>query len=227
VRAVRLNPPLPPAVPDPAGLRQEIPAGFAPGPYDVVVTPPGGASASALRNGFLVCGGGTLFARLEPDRRASAVGPTPLPWRLMVEGDAAWFEPVPRHAARLLLPALGAEPEIRLASGREAIEIHLPAGGGRPRVLLSGADQDAMLASWRNLMDDQGIALTPEDDRSYGPLRLAVMPGGGSGAPRRYRYEFEAGRLVDARAWGPEARLDFEVTAVDSLGCDSRAAESL
>jgi hypothetical protein len=204
-----------------------IPAGFAPGPYDVQVTGADGSPVATLPNGFIVCGAGNLSAHLEASRQASAIGPTPAPWRLVVEGDAAWFEPVPHHEARLLLPALGADPMVRQASGREAIEIRLPPGGGRPTVLLSGADRDAMLALWASIVAGGGIALPRIDARSYGTFRLEVHPGGSPGALRRYRYEFESGTLTEARAWGSDARLDFEVLAVDSQGCDSRVVESL
>jgi hypothetical protein len=228
VRTVRLNPELPtPSLNTGDRLKQEIPAGFTPGPYDVQVTSPDGVSDSVLPNGLLVCGAGSLAAHLEPPRLPSAVGPTPAPWRLLVEGDAALFDPVPRHQARLLLPAFPADPEIHQDSGREAIEISLPAKGGRATVLLSGADRDQMLERWRQILQQGGIELPRLDAHSYGELRLAVHPGLGAGAPQRYRFEFDAGRLVDARAWGTEAHLEFEVTAVDALGCDSRALESL
>jgi hypothetical protein len=228
VRSVRLNPLLPPAVPDGAGgLRQEIPAGFAPGPYDVqAMTAEGIPIGPPVRNGFIVCGGGDLSARLEPSRLPSPVGPTPAPWRLVVSGDASLFDPPPRHAALLRLPALPGEPIVRQDSGRESIEIRIPAAGP-PVVLLSGRDREAMLSMWRAAVAAGGFPLPRLDTRTYGPLRLEVHPGRGDGAPRRIRYEFDAGILTGAAAWGDGARLDFEVTAVDPLGCDSRVVESL
>ncbi|HUD73022.1 MAG TPA: hypothetical protein VMQ62_13770, partial [Dongiaceae bacterium] len=85
----------------------------------------------------------------------------------------------------------------------------------------------AMLALWRSLAEGGGIPLPRRDPRTYGDFRLALQPGAGAGAPQRYRYEFESGRLTDARAWGSGARLDFEVTAVDSQGCDRRVLATL
>jgi hypothetical protein len=93
-------------------------------------------------------------------------------------------------------------------------------------VLLSGNDRAAMLALWTAALAD-GIPLPRMDARSYGPLRLEVHPGDGAGAPARWRFDFESGVLTGASAWGVGARLDFEVTAVDDLGCDSRVVESL
>jgi hypothetical protein len=228
VRSVRLNPALPPAVPDAAGrLTQEIPGGFAPGPYDVQVTRADGSPlAGPVRNAFLVCGGGDLSARLVSGRRPSEIGPTPSPWRLVVEGEPALFDPQPRHEARLLLPALPAEPLLRADSGRDAIEIALPPGG-EAVVRLSGGDRDALRALWRDIAAGGGVPLPRLDAHSYGPLRLERHPGGGSGMPRRWRFEFEAGRLIRADAWGDGASLDFQVTATDASGCDRHTEASL
>jgi len=225
VRVARLNPPLsPPVATTDAGLSQEVPAGFTPGPYDVLVTGPGAAVDPPLRDGFIVCAARPLSARLEPSRvPASAVGPTAAPWRLVVEGDAAFFRPEPRHVARLLLPALPGAPEIGHASGRSAIEVRQAKHGGPFSILLSGPDREAMAAFWETIAVQGGIDLPRIDAHNYGDLRLALQPGNGAGAPQRYRYEFVDGRLVAARAWGSGADLRFTVTAADALGCESEA----
>ena len=40
----------------------------------------------------------------------------------------------------------------------------------------------------------------------------------------RYRYVFEAGRLVGAGAWGPGAALLFDVSAGDPDGCGAETS---
>ena len=228
VRAVRLNPALAAAVPDAggAGLRQDIPAGFAPGPYDVQLTGADGTPiGEPVRNGFVVCGAASLQARLTPSRLPSEMGPTPSPWSLQIEGDAAFFDPAPRHEARLLLPALGTAPKFRFDAGREAIDITVV--GGAAIVRLSGSDRAAMQAIWDAAVAQGGFPLPRLDARAYGPLRLGVHPGNGSGGPRRWRFELPSGILTRAEAWGHDAGLEFEVTGTDALGCDARAADSL
>jgi len=228
VRAVRLNPGLPPAAPEASGgLRVEIPAGFTPGPYDVqVVRADGTPLAPPIRNAFVVCGGGDLAARLVASRLPSAVGPTPAPWRLEVSGSPDLFEPAPRHEARLLLPPLPAGPLLRFDAGRDAIDITIPRAG--PAVVrLSGSDRAALLALWNAALAGGGLPLPRLDARTYGPLRLATLPGEGAGGPRRFRFEFEGGVLTSASAWGDGARLDFTVSAGDASGCDLRAETSL
>jgi hypothetical protein len=227
-RAVRLNPPLPPAVPDATGaLRVEIPAGFSPGPYDVqVMLADGTPFAPPVRNAFTVCGGGDLAARLVASRSPSAVGPTPAPWRLEVSGASDLFEPAPRHEARLLLPALPGGSLLRSDAGREAIDITIPRDGPA-FVRLSGSDRPAMLALWNAALGGVGLALPRLDARAYGPLRLETHPGEGAGGPMRYRFELDAGVVTSASAWGNGARLEFAVTAMDAIGCEVHTAASL
>jgi hypothetical protein len=230
IRSVRLNPPLPPSSAGGATrLEQVIPAGFTPGPYDVMVTSAGPGTESVLHDGFVVCGGGSLTAELVPSRPpASVVGPTPVAWRLLVGGDDAWFRPEPRHDARLLLPALPGDVGISFVRGREAIELRMPAGQGETaRVVLSGADGAAMRALWDAIAARGGIDLPRLDAASYGEFRLGLAPGTGAGAPARYRFEFEAGRLAAARAWGESADLRFQVIATDPAGCGAEATTLL
>jgi hypothetical protein len=229
VRLARLNPALPPpAAPSGSILTQEVPQGFTPGPYDVLVSGEDASAVAVLHNGFIVCAAQALAARLEPvttpvSDAAWGAGT----WRLVVDGDPAFFQPAPRHTARLLLPLLAGAPGATYASGRPAIELRQARPFGPFTVHLSGPDRDSIDALWRTILDQGGIDLPRLDARAYGDLRLAVLPGGGKAAPQRYRYEFEDGRLAAAKAWGAGADLRFAVTALDAQGCGSEAAASL
>jgi hypothetical protein len=233
VRAVRLNPPLPPASPVAEGLRQEIPPGFNPGVYDVQVTTPGGsgggpglAAGPILHNGFTVCGIAPLTARLEPSQPPPGAGPSPFPWRLAIEGDDAWFDPGAQRSAMLLLPAIPADPIVLQDSGREAIDIRLPRAGGRASVLLSGSDRLRMQSLWAEFLKQGGVPLPAIDAHNFGPFRLETHPGEGAEGPARYRFELDNGALSAVFTWGPDAHLEFQVGAIDTRGCDRRTSTS-
>jgi hypothetical protein len=224
-RAVRPNPPLPAASSAADGLRQEIPAGFAPGLYDVQVTAPAGPGPIA-KNAFTVCGPAPLAARLVPSQPPAGNGPTPFPWTLEVDGDAAWFEAGAQRTALLLLPQLPADPIVQQDSGRDAIEIRLPRAGGRATVLLSGSDRAGMLSRWQSFLEQAGVPLPAIDAHAFGPLQVETHPDDGGGAPARYRFELTNGALSAALAWGGDARLEFQVGAIDTRGCDRRTLTS-
>ncbi len=239
-----------PAVPRPMEVTAEsltvaLPAGFAPGPYDVQVTQPD-ETTLVLPDGFFVCPRRVLGARLVPadsaDRAVPGAAPA-LRFSVELSGDDAFFTPAPRHRARLLLPTLPAQVEARYARGTPGIELRLGPGPGAATALLFGPDPQGAARLWEEIRSAAGIDLPRLDDRRYGEMRLSVLADpegpvgqaaprgsptpaagrgtGDTGAPLRYRYEFEAGRLVEARAWGPGTALVFAASAMDPDGCET------
>ena len=174
-------------------------------------------------------------ARRPPRGVAPSTSPSSL-WRLELSGDTELFAPGSRRQARLLLPALPQDMEVRFTPGPLLIDLRLGPRSDRGVALLSGPNVDAVAPLWRAIRGAGGIDLPGLDDRSYGPFGLAVLadqerpaaPAAGSGSPApagplRYRYRFETERLVDASAWGEGAELIFEVTAADRDDCDAEA----
>src|SRR6267142_1871578 len=236
LRIIRPNPaiPGPQAKPD-SGLAVMLPAGFTPGPYDLQVTGPDGAIA-LLPDGFLVCRHLDLAARLvsvdSNDAPGRAAEGAPGLYRLVLSGDDDLFSPGAARRARLLLPALPARVEVRAATGPSIIELRIGPSPGEATVLVSGPDPAAAALQWETIRAAGGVDLPPLDETTYGDLRLSVLAGAGGpagraagraprepGPPVRYRYVFEAGRLVGAGAWGPGAALLFDVSAGDPDGC--------
>jgi len=236
LRIIRPNP----AIPEPqddsgSSLTVTLPAGFTPGPYDVQVTGPDGTTA-VVPDGFIVCRHLNLVGELVPAGSKDAAGRAPdgAPglYRLVLRGDHDLFSPGAARRARLLLPALPARVEVRAATGPALIELRIGPSPGEATALVSGLDPVAALLQWETIRAAGGIDLAALDETTYGDLRLSVLadaggPAGGSagraprdpGAPVRYRYGFEAGRLVGAGAWGPGAALVFDVSAGDPDGC--------
>jgi len=236
LRIIRPNPAIPGPQSNPdSGLAVTLPAGFTPGPYDLQVTGPDGAIA-LLPDGFLVCRHLDLAARLAsvgsndaPGRAADAA--TGL-YRLVLSGDDDLFSPGAARRARLLLPALPSRVEVRAATGPSIIELRIGPSPGEATALVSGPDPAAAVLQWETIRAARGVDLPPLDETTYGDLRLSVLAGAGGpagreagraprepGPPVRYRYVFEAGRLVGAGAWGPGAALLFDVSAGDPDGC--------
>jgi hypothetical protein len=141
---------------------------------------------------------------------------------------------------------------VRYARGTPGIELRVGPSPGEATVLLSGRDPQGAARLWEEIRNAGGIDLTRLDDRSYGEMRLSVLadadgrvvpigpavpgdastPDAGRGSPvpgpsMRYRYEFEAGRLVEARAWGSGAALVFDAAATDPVGCEAEARVTL
>ena len=236
-----------PAAPDPdvvSGQSQTLalPAGYAPGPYDVQLTQSDGA-ALVVPDGFLVCPRRPLAARLVAVAGGGAAGRAVVPalrFRLEVSGDEEFFTPEPRHAGRLLLPALPPLIVERFEPGPSWIDLRLDQAPDEAVVTLHGPDAREAARLWEEIRASGGIALPRLDTRSYGPLRLSVLAGsggpshapgdggpGGRGTRLRYHFNFEAGRLMGARAWGAGAELQFEVEATDPDGCEASTRASL
>jgi hypothetical protein len=235
LRVVRPNPPLTaPSVVTPDTMVLTVPSGLAPGPYDVAVANPAG-SPQALPNGFAVCGRRDLSARLVPvDPRGRPGEPASSSWRLVLDGDGEFFQPQPRHQARLLLPVLPPELEVRSSGGapagprepaaKAAIELHLSAGSEAGVVLLLGPRGGGVEDLWAGIARAGAIDLPRFDDRGYGDFRLSTRADRSStAAPARYRFEFEGGRLSAVRILGAATDLVFEVEAADEAGCVTRA----
>jgi hypothetical protein len=214
-----------------------VPPGLVPGPYDVAVANPTGGP-QALPNGFVVCGRRDLSARLVAVEARGPHGEAASSlWRLVLDGDGEFFRPEARHQARLLLPALpsdlvvrsraveaGGEPE---PAGKAVIELRLSAGAGSGVVILLGSPGSGVEDLWARFARAGAIDLAPLDGRSYGELRLADLADGSSlVAPRRYRFEFEDGRLTAVRTRGAGVDLWFEVDASDGSGCVTRTLAS-
>ena len=176
LQIVAPNPPLP-AASSVAGtaIAQPLPAGFSPGPYDVQVTQPAGGTL-LLPDGFFVCPRHRLDARLvtqvgarrPPRGVAPARAPSSL-WRLELSGDAELFAPGSQRQARLLLPALPQDMEVRFAPGPVLIDLRLDRRSDRGVALLSGPSLDAVAPLWRAIRAGEGIDLPGLDDHSYGP----------------------------------------------------------
>ena len=126
---------------------------------------------------------------------------------------------------------------MRAETGPPRIELRIGPAAGEAVAVVSGPDPAEAVLEWEAIRSAGGIDLTAIDERAFGDLRLSVLadadvPAAGSagrvrrdpGPFLRYRYGFEAGRLVEAGSWGPGASLRFDVTASDSDGC---GAESL
>ncbi len=234
LRIIRPNPAI--AEPETASgstLGITLPAGFAPGPYDVQVTGPDGVTV-LLPNGILVCPRHALTARLVPFGPAGAPATVPgggaVVYRLRLDGDVDLFSPGSERGARLLLPALPSRVEVRTIPGAPWIDLRLGPAPAEATVIVSGPDIQESALLWEGIRAAGGIPLGALDARTYGDLRLALLPGAGppsgretwnAGPGLRYRYALEAGRLVEARAWGPGADLVFEISAVDADGCEA------
>ena len=223
-----------------------VPDGFNPGPYHVLVRNPGG-EADTLRNGFRACERRVLNCTLQSLNDSRSPRPWPwtssTTWRLLIEGDDVFFEPLPRHEALLRLPDLPAEVEMHevpaKGSGRTTIELHIFPRHDRARVRLVGADVEGLRELWAQMRSAGGIALKRINDRAYGDITLSVSPNPaghspvGRGASRgrgagsssqpttRYRYDFVDGQLTGARAFGPDADLVLEVVARDKYHCET------
>jgi hypothetical protein len=247
LQVVRLNPRLSEPEATAAGvLRVVVPSGFTPGPYHVLVTHRDGTT-ERLPNGFRICRGRALEARLEPV--IDPAGPAqvmPVPWRLRVEGDDLFFSPEPRHQARLLLPPLPADPIVEPVPGgpgERAIKLDLLPAADEARVRLIGDDPAALERLWNQARAEGGFPLLRRDAHTYGDLTLAVavrdvldaawqpadVPVGPlptSTGALRIRYEFTGDVLTAARAEGREADLIVETTADDGEQCVYRTTAS-
>jgi len=241
LRIIRPNPAISGTQANPdSGLAVTLPAGFTPGPYDLQVTGPDGAIA-LLPDGFLVCRHLDLAARLVSvglnDAPGRAADGAPGLYRLLLSGDDDLFSPGAARRARLLLPALPARVEVRAATGPSLIELRIGPSPGEATALVSGPDPAAAALQWETIRAAGGVDLAALGQTTYGDLRLSVLAGAGGpagraagraprepGPPVRYRYAFEAGRLVGAGAWGPGAALLFDVSAGDPDGCGAETS---
>jgi hypothetical protein len=217
-----------------ATLEFNVPRGFAVGPYDVLVTNPDG-STNALDNGYVACPRRQWTAELRPliDGLPPALEPPSVSWMLEVGGDSTFFDPEPLHRALLLLPDLPEKLETRFeqgdGSGRVAIDIKFFSGADSGIVLLTADDQQQVTDFWRRVTTSGGFDIDRLDRDRYRELGLRVFPrrrGTADRAPVRYRFDLLGERLEMARAWGLDADLVFETTAVDRLGCERREETS-
>jgi len=244
---VRVNPPLRDifVLPD-TSVHVTVPGGFTPGPYQMLVTNPGGET-DKLHNGFRACERRSLIGTLEPvlDIASPEVTRKPVMWRMTLEGDEVFFGPKVRHEAVLRLPALPSNLESRFepgdGSGRMAIELHLTPLLDSGEVVLIGDDPTALTVLWDEAMSEGGCALQVLDNHTYGDVVLEVYRTPGSGSPQwsqlgdlpgdiigpayapvRYRYDFSAeGVLTEARAWGPDVDLVIQAVGEDKYRCET------
>jgi hypothetical protein len=230
LQVIRLNPPITDIQVAPLHeIDSTVPTGFTPGPYNVLVTNPGG-ERGMLRNGYVVCArrpfSGQLLPQYHPD--ASSVSPDALPWRLVLEGDGQFFEPTPHHEAILALPELPADLETEHrpgdGTGTVVIELRLDPRFDTGTVLLIGDDPGEVDALWNAALGAGGFGLPRYDARSYGDaiLHLDRTPWTGTGAPVRYRYDFAEGQLTRALGRASDADLVVEVAATDHSDCETR-----
>jgi hypothetical protein len=235
LRVARLNPPVEtfgPSSDTRANVR--VPAGMAPGTYDLVVSAPDGG-AGELANGFVACVRRELNAVL---RRVPGGRPSDdLRWRVHVDGDDAFFSRAGSVAAFVRLPDLGASPSVAFkpAKDGESIVVEMRStDAARPaQVVLRGSDAAAARSLWQHLRADGGAGLSRLDAHAFGDIVLdhvAVPPSlfpqtrqsvASAVRPARYLFEFSSGALTGVRARGPGADVQIRVVAEDPAGCRS------
>jgi hypothetical protein len=176
-------------------VEAEVPAGFHPGPYDVLVIDEEGSFVE-LPNAFRACLRRDLQATLEPvlaaelpsDPRAlrGLLDERPR-WRVTIEGDEEFVKSRYRNDALVTLPELPGTLEVLHepgdGSGSAAIELHLDPQLGAGVVRLIGDDEEALDALWSDAQQAGGFVPPRLDDRSFGDLQLEVMPLARRGGP--------------------------------------------
>jgi hypothetical protein len=229
---VRLNPRLGPSTQvDPGRIEAEVPSGFAPGPYDVLVVDDDGGVVES-RNAFLACERRDLEARLIPLGPAEFV--------VEVDGDPALFGPGSNHEATLALPKLPGEIEVLFLPGYDSedtrVDLWISGEAGSAVVALHDDDRSRAERVWNEARESGGFSIAPSEDRQYGPVALSLgsitdrppwllstngEPIGLEGPAERssFVYEVKDGYVVRARAAGDGADLVTEVRARDDSHC--------
>jgi hypothetical protein len=240
---VRSNPPLNDVrVTSGSNVEFTVPAGFAPGAYDVRVANTSCPRSGRLENGIVVCARRDLSARLEPFV-ASSKEPGSTSWALRVDGDEGFFLPQPSHEAILLLPDVPEHIETRYLQGNGAGNVSLELHPEQGVLWLVAATVEEAEAIWSQVRDAGGFVLPRRDAHTYGPVGLQVVSRStspsvlswsndtipldlvGSAAPDGpvFRYELLGGSLDRALAVGTGVDLSIEVTARDESRCETGA----
>jgi hypothetical protein len=228
----------------PEELELTVPAGYAPGPYDLWIADPEAAVGTRAGNAFRVLESCELTASLEPvvDPDGATIS-TPLPWRVVLAGDEGFFAEEGSHHALLALPPLPEELGLRFEEAGDgdaplvSFEVHLAPEAEAGFVVLRGASPEAAEAAWQQIADAGGVAWPARDDHSYGDVPLVVRrtpPADGTlsdpvsptgdtviGAGTRiYEYVLTGdGMLASARADGPSVDLVVAYGGETPSGC--------